>query len=422
MLKDLRASFAGAGARYLLQAGALIWLARLLPPDEFGVVAAAMIFIFFSFVVLEVGGGAIVASATSQHVNAAFTVALILVTMISLLVAILYFFLDSEINAFLDIKSSLLIWVLMPMVFLRGWTGAMEGMLSSSGEFGKIARSEVLSYFFGYFLVCISLAYFYKSYWCLVAGMVCQSLLHFFFLGRTFSFKMGALKFVGWNEFRYHASAGLGVMVNKLLSYGISQADNLYVNLYFGKYDLGIYSRAYQLMVVPTNFVGQVVGRVFIPRFRGEVLIFLRYQISNLLMSFLAVGVVLFSGERLILFLLGKQWVGVYPALLILSLAIYYKVSHKFYESVLIGKRHIKRLAYSNLIGFLVLMAGLYCLSPSDIGSVASCVLLASFAQSLSGLLFTYGFLSGVSKSSVLMELLYFMMVILVLWRTEWLL
>ena len=53
VLKGLFWTFTSTGAEFVLQAGALLLLARLVSPEEFGLVGAAMVVVNFSIIFSE---------------------------------------------------------------------------------------------------------------------------------------------------------------------------------------------------------------------------------------------------------------------------------------------------------------------------------------------------------------------------------
>src|SRR5699024_10627924 len=58
---------------------------------------------------------------------------------------------------------------------------------------------------------------------------------------------------------------GGGYTIARLSNQFALQADNLVVGKWLGSSALGLYSRAYQLMVMPANLFGQVMDKVLFP-------------------------------------------------------------------------------------------------------------------------------------------------------------
>jgi len=387
MRQGLRHSFVGAAGRYFLQTASIVILARLLSPEDFGIITAAMIVVSFAFIVLQVGGASIVSSAREDQVDEAFTVAMLSSITFAILIGGGYLLAEREILNILGIQSKALMRVLLAVVFIRGLLGPLEGIGAAKYEFKVLASSEVISYFCGYFLIAILSGYLLRSYWALVLGLLSQSILHLAFLVLKIRFRFEK---VGFREFKSHLQIGFSLMANKVVSYGLAQADNIFINSFMGKSDLGIYSRAYQLMVIPTNFIGQVVGRVFIPYFRGEITVYCRYRSFNIALSAVAALFALGVGEKAVVVVLGPQWVEAYKPLIILAFAIYYRVDFKFFESVFVARREGKKLTICNVFGLLGMVIMLVAGAPSSIEGVALVVLIANAIQATLGLCMSY--------------------------------
>src|SRR5687768_1485098 len=74
-------TFLGTGAQVVLQVLALVVLARLLTPEDFGVVAAALVVIGFSAIFSHLGVGPAVVQRpelTGAHLRTAFTLSVLL--------------------------------------------------------------------------------------------------------------------------------------------------------------------------------------------------------------------------------------------------------------------------------------------------------------------------------------------------------
>jgi PST family polysaccharide transporter len=122
-------------------------------------------------------------------------------------------------------------------------------------------------------------------------------------------------------------SYGIYLLGHGSLNYWLRNGANLLVGKAIGAQSLGIFSRAYTLMLFPLNNVSTVFGQVMfpalaqeqndIPRFRQHYL--LATRLIALLTFPLMIGVTVLS-EPLILLLLGRKWVEVIPILQILSL------------------------------------------------------------------------------------------------------
>jgi PST family polysaccharide transporter len=126
---------------------------------------------------------------------------------------------------------------------------------------------------------------------------------------------------------------------------------------------LGIYSRAYDIMVIPTNALGRVLVRVLFPslsRLQHDVAqLRTAYRralalVSLLVMPVSALTIVL--APEIVATLLGPKWGAAVLPLRVLAAAMYFQVSHKVAEGVANAMGAVYRTAWrSALYAFLVL-------------------------------------------------------------------
>lgn len=120
---------------------------------------------------------------------------------------------------------------------------------------------------------------------------------------------------------------GMYLLGHTSINYWLRNADKLVIGRVLGAHDLGIYARAYSLMLLPLNNIGSVLGQVMFPelaKLQTDLPRFARSYVSSiqliaLVMFPLMIGIAALS-EPLVLLLLGTKWREVVPVLQILSL------------------------------------------------------------------------------------------------------
>src|SRR5699024_5789433 len=113
--------------------------------------------------------------------------------------------------------------------------------------------------------------------------------------------------------------------LGKFANYIAGQSDNFIIGRYLGAASLGLYGRAYQILMVPTGLIGTVLDKVMFPVFakiqeNDEKLADL-YVLSMSIIAMLSIPITAFafvSSEKIILLLLGEQWIATSPILKIL--------------------------------------------------------------------------------------------------------
>jgi PST family polysaccharide transporter len=123
-----------------------------------------------------------------------------------------------------------------------------------------------------------------------------------------------------------------------LLNYLSRNADNVLIGWARGPVELGLYDRAYKLMLFPLQQINGPIANVMIPllsRLRDEPeryrAAYMRTLQLMLLISVPGVFVLLLTANRLIPFLMGAQWKGIVPIFIWLGIAgVYQTLTNTF--------------------------------------------------------------------------------------------
>src|SRR3981081_1312636 len=163
-----------AFARAGLQFGVLIVLARLLTPEDYGVVGAALVVIGISQVFAQLGLGPAVVqrdTVSSTHLNTAFWFSLLFSLIAGSLIAVT----APWFAAFFQLPKLTPTLQVLSLVFpLTGAAVVSESLLQRELKFRTLARIEVSSYFTGFAVVGIVLAVLKFGLWALVAAQLTQ--------------------------------------------------------------------------------------------------------------------------------------------------------------------------------------------------------------------------------------------------------
>jgi O-antigen/teichoic acid export membrane protein len=131
-----------------------------------------------------------------------------------------------------------------------------------------------------------------------------------------------------------------GAQVRSLLAFGGNvagsyvvnffnrSADNVLIGWYWGASPLGLYSRAYNLLLLPVRQLSAPLGTIVVPAFsrlQNDPERFARYYLRTInLIAWIATplfGFLIVAAEPVIRLVLGKQWVAAAPVFEILSIA-----------------------------------------------------------------------------------------------------
>lgn len=250
----------------IISFGVTIVLARLLQPEDFGIVALSAVFVGCVGLFGGLGmGSAIIQrqNINDDYLSTSFWVSIVAGIGIALvLIAISPFaakFYDKDIIKYIIMVSSI--------GFLLGsFTSIHTTILTKRLEFNKLAfiaiTTQVISG-----ITSISIAVMGFGVWSLVfGGLVAQALLipivwymvkwrpRFLFIKKCFKDLFGfSSNLLAFNLFNYFAR----------------NFDNLIIGKILGAQALGYYSMAYSMMMKPLQHISWAIGRVLFPAFSG---------------------------------------------------------------------------------------------------------------------------------------------------------
>jgi O-antigen/teichoic acid export membrane protein len=247
----------------LLQFGSGVVLARILLPEEFGVVALATIVVSFATLVTDIGlGPAIVQrpDLTERHIRTAYTVS----CLAGMGVAGIVLGLAHAASVLLGNVAVEPVLRILSLIFVFSGLGSVSSaLLKRRLEFRKLAYVELGSYLVAYFGIGVPLALQEYGYWSLVYAA----------LGRTLLWATLALLFaraslrplIGLAELRQMAGFGLGMLATDGVNWFALHGDYFMVGRILGAGSLALYTRAYQLMTLPLNYVVSSLSQVVFP-------------------------------------------------------------------------------------------------------------------------------------------------------------
>ena len=297
-------------------------LARLLVPEDYGLVGMVAVFTGFATLLAEFGfGSAIVYRPDLRpiHLTSIFWVNIAA----GALLAALFWIGAPVVAAFYETPLLVSITRAIGLNFLLSAFGIVpSALLRRHMAFDRVAALNVLAALTAG-IVAVGLAYAGVGAWALVIhGLVSAA-----------SMSGLALAFSRWRPgLQFSAPAVrelLGYSSNLvgfgLVNYWARNADSLLIGKFLGSAALGIYSRAYSLMLLPISEVIAVLGNVMFPALssiqqdRTRVKrIYLRAMPMIALVAFpMMLGLVAVA-EPFVLTLFGERWIGVAPLLRIL--------------------------------------------------------------------------------------------------------
>lgn len=327
------AGFVHTGGSQAVRAGLMfastLILARLLTPEDFGIIAMAAPFLAFLLLFQDLGLSAATIQARSITDEQSNTIFWVTVLASAFLAAVLVaaspliglFYREPRVGLVTAASAGILLLTSLAL--------QPTALLGRAMEFRRMARIAIASAAAS-FLATIALALLLKSYWSIVLGNLAGAAVQVVL----------AWAMQRWRPRARFSVRGAGSILRfggsvagfDLLNFFSRNADNILVGRFWGAAGLGLYERSYSLMMAPLQLINGPLGRVMLPllsrlqdepeRFRSVFLSSLR---GLLLATTPVAALAVATSEHLVPFLLGSRWAPASPIFFWLAIGCLYQ-------------------------------------------------------------------------------------------------
>lgn len=357
--------FSGAVIQSLSAILVLSVLARLIEPIEFGRFGSAMIIVGLFQLISRTGMGAAIIHFEDITNNLEYTANFLTLINGTFMMLILFIFADN-ISQMLSIAGGAdLIKILSVSCILAAISEIPTAILMRQLNYKLIARIRLTSFIFGYGLPSILMAFLDFGVWALVGGILGQLFL-------TAALLLSVTKMV-WlfkilssdvkNLIRYST----GITVTNIVNYIATQADNFIIAKYLGANALGIYGRAYSILMTPVSVLGTTLDTTIFPALarinqntdlQSKVIFNLTYATVLVILPVSVVMVI--SAEEIVLVVLGPNWLEVIPVFQILALSMAFRSGYKVFDSYCKATGKVYELAIRHKLYMILVVAGCF--------------------------------------------------------------
>ena len=358
-----------------------VLLTRLLSPDVFGLIAMVAVFSGLLGVVKDFGiNSALIfkKNITNEVLDTAFWAQVIIGVVLA---AVL--FLSRNYIAFFYKKPDLeeIIFYLSFVFIFDSFGSVHAALLRKKMLFKRIFIIETIGAIVSG-LISLILALNSFGVWSLVVKNVSLSIIQSFLFGLAVDWKPSIrfYRHILYELLRY----GMPLSGNQLSVYLMRNVDNLLVGKFVGADALGIYNRAYSLMMIPMKQIVGIYYSVLFPSFslinddndilRRNWMKIMR--LSTFLILPASSMMFLLSGD-FVHIVLGSKWLGVIPVLKYLSCAAAVQTICEV-SYIFIAKGKTKNLFIMNICINCMLLLSIVVGIPNGIESVALCYSIAS--------------------------------------------
>lgn len=318
------AAFAGQGVKFILNLGSTMALARLLSPQDFGVTAMVTAVTGFIMVFNDLGlSMATVQQTEINHgqvstlfwINVALGALLMLIT-ITLAPAVAWFY---------DERSLIAVTAALSITFLlAGLTVQHQALLRRQMRLKAVATIDVAAMAVGS-LTAIYCASHAMGYWALVMMQIATATVT----------TAGVWIAADWipalprrrTGVRSMLAFGGYLMGFSTVNYFARNFDNVLIGRFCGAQALGLYSRAYSLLLFPIGQITAPMTAVAVPalsRLKGEPERYRNYYLKAIrviaYLSFPLVTALAVLAPEVIVLILGAQWLDAAPIFRVLAI------------------------------------------------------------------------------------------------------
>lgn len=376
---------------HLAQLSVVMILARLLTPDEFGIVAVVQVILSLTQVIVQFGIGAALIQAKHLTQNAERSALTLMLSSALIMIVVLYY-LSEWLGIMLNVPE---LPEVMPVVlatfFISAAMNPSASLLMREMRFKLLAGIDIVTFTIAYAVLAIVLAYAGYSYWSLIIATAFQTLLKAIaiFFARPVR---PTIKFNG-SELKPLLNFGGGIFLAQIMAHIGQRVDNMIVSAQLGSNALGFYSRAYSLADLANTLIGSTFKEALFSGFskkrrqegdsKNLAQTFLFAQSCAALIILPISGILFILSEEVVYLLLGEQWNTAGPILQVLSIGMYFGLAQKVSHSFNLVKGTVYQTAAINFIYAILVATGAYIGASHSLISVAYGVLIAIFVQFL---------------------------------------
>jgi O-antigen/teichoic acid export membrane protein len=371
------------GVRLFLQMGSTVVLARLLTPQDYGLIAMVTAVTGFVIMFKDMGlSTATIQRAEINHdqistlfwINVLLSFGVMLVTA-ALAPAIAWFYGEPRLT-----------WITLALAgafIFGGFTVQHQALLRRQMRFGSLALIQIISLVVG-IVTAIIAAFCGAEYWALVLMQLATAIANVLGVWIICDWRPGLP--VRRSGVRKMLAFGGNMTGFNIINYFARNADNVLIGKFLGTQALGLYAKAYSLFTMPIEQIRTPLNHVAMPvlcSLQNQPERYVRYYQRLIdIMASLTIPLTLYcviEAPFLIQTLLGQQWLAAVPVFQILAIAALIQPIAGTRGLVLISHGFSKRYFYLGLFNAIIVIASFVAGLPFGIEGVAAAYAIANY-------------------------------------------
>ena len=382
----------GRAALMLVNMLVLLVTSRVMAPAEFGRFAIALLSVDLAAAASHAFVGIPLLQRhrlRSKDYRNAFTLLLI----VGLVSGALLFASANLIETWLDMSGlALLLRAAALIIPLRCLASFFIAVLQRQAKVEQIILSQVRSQMIAGLGVTLIFALLGFGAWSLLMGLAVATGLE---LGWCMKAAKIRLRLTLTRESVQLLADGVAPLANRMLIFASDSIDRLAIGASFGASPLGIYTRASNLVLIPTNLVGLPAQAALLSWFsrikgdKGRISDALGYAIAFQGLALIPMAVALWLASPLLVhLLLGSQWSAAVPLAQVLFVGAFARLGTTPFESAALAAGYAWSAARRQFVSTAILFAGLIVAVGHSVAWVAIAVALSRVVYYVLGLRF----------------------------------
>lgn len=371
------------GLMFVIQLGSTMILARILTPQDYGMMAMVVSITGLAAILNNLGLSMATvqrAEITHEQVSTLFWINAGVGTLVTLIVASL-----APLVAWFY-QTPALVWMTLVLscnFFINGLGVQHSALLSRQMRFLSLAKIQVLSTIIGIGTAIVA-AKHGLGYWALVLNSVVTSLTGV----------IGTWIAVRWipglprrdKEVLSMVKFGTDIVGFNIINYFARNLDNILIGRFHGSAALGLYSKAYQLLMMPITNLRDPMTRVAMPvlsRLQNDPAQYRNYYMKFIsILAFVSMPLVVFlfvCSDQIIMLLLGSQWIGASSIFRILAIAAFIQPVSTTWGLILLSTGKSSRYFRWGVVNSIVISISFFCGLAWGTKGVASAYAIATY-------------------------------------------
>lgn len=382
-LKSGAVTLTSQGMMFVIQLASTMILARILTPDDYGMMAMVVSITGLAAILNNLGLSMATvqrAEITHEQVSTLFWINVGVGTLVTLIVASL-----SPVVAWFY-QTPELVWMMLVLscnFFINGLGVQHSALLSRQMRFLSLAKIQVFSALLGIGTAIVAAKYGF-GYWALVLNSVVLSLAGV----------IGTWLTVRWipgrprrdSEVLSMVKFGTDIVGFNIINYFARNLDNILIGRFHGSGGLGLYSKAYQLLMMPISNLRDPMTRVAMPalsRLQNDPGQYRNYYMKFIsILAFVSMPLVAFlfvCSDQIIGLLLGSQWLGASAIFRILAIAAFIQPVSTTWGLILLSTGKSRRYFRWGVVNSIIISISFGCGLAWGAKGVASAYTIATY-------------------------------------------